>query len=97
MLQIPLSTIPNQSFTVDLDEKRCSIDLITRNGSLYVNKFYIEDELRASGIICLNKNNILSLFNSGLNGSLYFKDLQGDEEPKYTGFNERWILVYEGK
>ena len=95
ILQIPLSEMPNQLVAVDLEEKHCVLELITRNGKMYANKIAIDDNVMARGIACLNRNNLLSFFNSGLGGKLYFFDTKGSKPPKYYGLNSRWLLIYE--
>lgn len=90
---IPLEKEPNQTIKVDLNGKSCNLTFISRNGNVYLNKLEIEDEPVLCGIICLNETNIINLL--GGNEKLYFKDLNGKENPVYTGFNDRFILYYE--
>lgn len=90
---IPLEKLPNQTIKVELNKKNCALEFVSRGGHVYLNKFDIEDETVLSGIICLNETNILHLF--GTKEKLYFKDLNGKEDPVYTGFNDRFILYYE--
>lgn len=95
ILQIPLSKIPNQIVAVDLEEKHCVFEFITRGDKMYANKITIDDEVKARGIACLNRNNLFNFFSSGLSGELYFFDMNGSQEPKYYGLNSRWLLLYE--
>lgn len=91
--RIELDKIPNQTIRVKLDEKSYNLTFITRNGHIYLNEMDIEDEKVLCGIICLNKTNIFQYID--FKGKLYFEDLNGNENPVYTGFNDRFILVYE--
>ena len=97
ILQIQLANIPNQSVSVDIEGKHLVFEFVTRGGQLYANSIAVEDEVIVRGIACLNKNNIIGLVNSGLSGKLYFLDTEGSESPNYTGFNTRWIFLYEGE
>ena len=90
---IPLEKLPNQTIRVELDGKNCNLTFITRDGKTYLNEFDVEDEVVLCGVICLNETDILKYQN--FNGKLYFKDLNGYEEPYYTGFNDRFVLIYE--
>lgn len=91
---IPLDKLPNQTIKVDLDGKKCTLSFITREGHIYLNEMDIEDEKVLCGIICLNRTNILQYID--FKGKLYFEDLNGNDNPVYTGFNDRFILFYEG-
>lgn len=94
LYKIPLSKIPNQIITTQINGVRVVIEFITRNEKLYINNLSLDDELKISGVVCYNNLNLL-LYPTQLNGKLYFKDTQGKDDPKWYGLNERWILLYE--
>lgn len=91
--EIPLDKIPNQTIKVELDGKECELTFITRGNNVYMDKFSVESVNKLNGIVCLNGNNLFDLVH--FKGRLYFKDLDGDENPTYTGFGTRWKLFYE--
>lgn len=90
---VTLDKFPNQSIKVELDGKDCNLTFITRDGKLYLDEFSVNGINIINGIVCLNGNNLLSL--SKFKGKLYFKDTQGDEDPYFSGLNDRWLLFYE--
>ena len=46
------------------------------------------------GQICLNNVDMVQYRNMNFVGNLRFLDTQGSEDPYYSGFGERWVLVY---
>ena len=92
---IAIDKQPNQSFTVQIENKKVELSFVTRGLFLYAN-IKVENEPLFNGVLCLNGNNLIQYPNTKIKGKLYFKDTQGSEAPVYAGFNDRWILVYEG-
>lgn len=90
---IPLENLPNQTLKVELGGKNCRFTFVSRGGRVYLNEMSIEDKNVLCGIVCLNKTNILQYID--FDGKLYFDDLDGNKDPEYTGFNNRFVLVYE--
>ena len=91
---IPIEQQPNQIFTVQLGDKQCIIELLTRGFSIFIN-ITVDDIKKANGLICLNKVNLIRYPDIGLSGKLYFEDTQGNLDPIYYGLNDRWRLIYE--
>lgn len=91
---IPLDNIPNQKFQVELGDKICQFEFITRGVFMYMN-LSVDNEEQINGLICMNNVNLLPYNGMGLDGSLYFTDTQGDLDPIYWGLNDRWLLIYE--
>ena len=92
--KIPIDQLPNQSFEIELNDKRCRFEFITRGFSLYMN-LSIDDVEKVNGIICLNNENLILYPEIGLEGKVYFTDTQGNLDPLFYGLNDRWLLVYE--
>lgn len=90
---IPLEAIPNQKFTVILEEKECEIELLSRGVNIFMN-LTVDDNVVFQGVICLNGVNLLSSGYNKLSGSLYFTDTQGNLDPLYYGLGSRWVLNY---
>lgn len=90
---IDVENIPSQELGVVLNEQNCIIDLYTRGGYLYCD-IEADDVTIITGAICLNNQNIIPYGYRGFNGNLRFVDLDGETDPVYTGFNDRYMLVY---
>ena len=92
-LIIPAQTIPNQTFFIDLNGQECEIHLYTRYGYLYLD-LTVEDTPIIQGQICLNNVDLIQYKHLKFEGQLKFVDTQGNEDPYYSGLNERWLLTY---
>jgi len=93
-LTIPIQAVPNQIVLCVLSNQNCQINIYLRAGSIFV-------DLNSNGVDmcigCLALNGVpLDACNSydGFQGNLYFIDTQGIDDPQYTGFNSRWMLMY---
>jgi len=91
---IPIQAVANQIVLCVLGGQNCQINIYLRNDSIFV-------DLNSNGtdmcIGCLALNAVpIDACNSydGFQGNLYFIDTQGTDDPEYTGFNSRWVLVY---
>jgi hypothetical protein len=94
MLQIPIQPVPSQQVLCVLDGQNCQIAIYQKGDSVFV-------DLNSNGVnmcvACLAHNAVpLDSLNSydGFQGNLFFIDTQGLDDPQYTGFGSRWVLVY---
>lgn len=92
---IPIDKQPNQKFNIRLEDKDVELEFITRGLFMYAN-INVQKEPLINGVICLNSVNLNQYSNTKLKGKIYFKDTQGEDDPVYSGLNDRWILIYEG-
>lgn len=90
---IPIQQLPNQTFFITLGEQECEIHIYLRYRYMYLD-LKVDDKIIIQGQICLNNTDIIQYKHLNFNGNLRFIDTQGIEDPYYTGFNERWYLVY---
>lgn len=90
---IPLDVISDQTFVIDLNGQDCQIHLYLRFRNMYMD-FMKDDEILFQGKICLNDVDLITSKTWGFDGQVKFIDTQGSEDPYYTGFGERWFLVY---
>jgi hypothetical protein len=101
MLVIPLQAAPAQTLTVALpSNQNCTLNLyqklpaiLTDCGSLYMD-VYLSGSLIIGGVVCQDANRIVRDVYLGFIGDLAFFDLQGTDDPDYTGLGVRWILTY---
>ena len=97
--QIVLPVTPNGSVSFDLDEIAVDFSWRTlRNGSMIcdITTNNGEVEYKLGGRACVNLSPLLweSPWKSG-KGNLYFMDKTGNDDPRYSEFNDRFILVYD--
>ncbi len=91
---IPIQPVPSQQVACVLASQNCQIAIYQKNDDVYV-------DLNSNGtnmsIAVIAHNGVpLDSCNSydGFEGNLYFIDTQGLDDPLYTGFGSRWILIY---
>lgn len=93
ILLIPIQNIPDQEFVVDLNGKECSMRIYLRYNYMYLD-LTVDDKVLFKGQICLNNVDLIQYNHMDFDGNLRFIDTQGNEDPYYTGFGERWYLAY---
>lgn len=54
----------------------------------------VDGKVCFNGLICYNNQDVVQFSRFGFKGQLKFIDTQGNESPNYTGYGERWFLVY---
>jgi len=91
---IPLSQVPSQTFTVQLETQNCLINVYQKSTGLYFD-LTLNSNLIISSMICLNLVGLVRESYLGFTGQLFFFDTQGTDDPYYTGLGTRFILVYQ--
>lgn len=85
MYKIPLQEVPNQVLSTTLDGVTWFITLETRLDNLYIS-LRQDDKDVLFNRICLDKTPIGYGF--------VFVDIDGDEDPIYTGLRSRFNLIW---
>lgn len=95
MMTIALKKAPLQQFTVLLNNQRCEIRLYYCGftDDLFVD-LKLNDRIILQGVKAENGNRIVRYKYLGFSGDLIFIDSQGNDNPVYTGFGDRWDLYY---
>lgn len=83
---IPLERYPNQTVSVMLNSVRWTINLTTRLHRLFASVTNEADGVIVHNRLCLNKVPITD--------NLVFIDIDGEQNPDYTGLNSRFFLVW---
>ena len=91
--EIKLQPIPSQQLNVSLGTQKCTIKIYQRDDNVYCDVQVNKDTV-FSGALCSLRQNIVPIFASSFIGQLMFLDLQGSEEPDFSGFGDRWRLYY---
>ena len=90
---IPVQDVPNQRFNIELDGQECEIHIYLRYRYMYMD-LIVDDKVLFQGQICLNNVDLVQYNHLGFKGQLKFVDTQGNDDPYYSGFGERWFLAY---
>ena len=90
---VPLTAVASQTENVLLGNQICQINVYQKTYGMYLD-LYVNNALIIGGVVCENRNRIVRYKYLGFIGDLAFNDLQGDENPYYTGLGSRWILLY---
>lgn len=93
MLHVPLQVAPSQILNVTLGGQPCTLRVYQKSTGLFVD-LYVNGALIIGGVIGLNRTHIVRTAYLGFIGDLAFFDTQGADDPVYTGFGGRWILIY---
>jgi hypothetical protein len=90
---IPLSSVPSQTVTVTLGGQVCTINVYQKFFGVFLD-LYVNGVLLVAGGFCENANPVIRYAYLGFIGDLEFFDMQGTNDPFYTGIGARWQLVY---
>jgi hypothetical protein len=93
MLIIPLNSVPSQTFTVQLSNQQCDINIYQKSTGLYAD-LSINGTSIFNTMICLNSVGLVREAYQGFYGQLAFFDTIGSQDPDYTGLGSRYILTY---
>lgn len=91
--EIILISSPGQTFNVVLDDQACEISLRDRLGQTYMS-IIVNGEKVWDNYLCKDRQNIKPFAYMNFKGILTFIDGEGNQDPVYTGFNERYFLLY---
>lgn len=91
---IPISAVASQSFTIQLNNQNCMINLNQKNTGLFFDLFIDESPIVQS-MICLNLVGLIREEYLGFVGQLAFVDTKGTSDPYYTGLGTQYLLIYQ--
>lgn len=95
---INLINEPNTSVSANITDDSGNIHSVDvklrtiQDGSLICD-MRIDDVDIFYGRRCINRMPLL--FDNVIEGNFYFYDLYENDDPQYTEFNSRWVLVYD--
>lgn len=93
MIQINISALPWQEFSVVLDGQNCVISLRQVADHMYCNLTCEEVEIFKGRKVCVGTD-INTYPSPNFKGKLRMIDTLDNSDPQYEGLNDRWILVY---
>lgn len=93
MQTIPLQPVPNQTLQFAVNNQAIRLRVYQKFFGLLMD-VSINGSLVAAGCLCRNQNRVLHNKYLGFPGDLVFVDEQGGDDPVYTGFGSRFVLLY---
>lgn len=93
MLIVPTQAFARQELQVQLSGQNCSLTIAQNAYGLFMD-VYVDGVLLIGGVICQNLNRIVRMAYTGFIGDLAFIDIEGTEDPVFTGLGSRFFLGY---
>jgi hypothetical protein len=90
---IPIQATPAQSLSVVLAGQNCQINLYQKSTGVFLD-LYVSNSPIITATICLDSVLLVRETYLGFIGDLAMVDLQGSNDPDFTGFGTRYVLVY---
>lgn len=92
---VPLSAASNQTLSVTLGGQACQITIDTKlDIGVFVSVWVSENPVVYSSI-ARDRVGLIRYAYTGFIGELFFCDTMGADDPQWSGFGDRWILVYD--
>ena len=91
--KVPLTKEPSQEFQITLGEQNCTLGVYQKDENVYVN-LWVGGNPIFLGVSALDRVGLKGFDYMGFKGQLWFEDQNGNENPDYSGFNDRYILYY---
>lgn len=93
MLQIPISAVPSQSLSVQLAGQQCQINVYQKSTGVFMD-LLVDNAPIVTTMLCQDRVKLVRHQHLGFVGDLAFVDTQGAQDPEYTGFGSRYLLIY---
>ena len=93
MQTIQVAAVPSQKVSASLGGQSCALNIYQKSTGLFCDVI-VNDVLVIGGVICENRNRIVRSAYLGFIGDLAFFDMQGTDDPYYTGLGSRFVLMY---
>ena len=94
IFDIPLSPIPHQLLAVVIGTHSYEIEVRQMGANLYTS-VAIDGEQVTRMVRATSRGELFPWARVDVPLQIYWQDLQGDEDPQYTGLGSRWVLSYE--
>lgn len=93
MLVVPTQALPNQQLQSQLGNQATTLMIYQTAYGLFMD-VYLNSTLIIAGVICQNLNRIVRSGYLGYVGDFVFVDMEGSDDPIYTGLGTRFLLLY---
>lgn len=94
MLVVPLSPKPSQVANVLLSGQDCRISVYQKTTGLFLDLAVAGVPVKTA-VLCRDRVALIRQPYLPFVGELFFKDLQGLDDPTYSGLGSRFILGYQ--
>lgn len=92
---IPISQVSRQTLSVTLGSQSCQITVYANpSWGVFVSVLVGGTPIVYSSL-ARDRVGIVRYAWTGFSGELMFVDTQGTDDPDYTSFNDRWLLIYD--
>lgn len=92
---VPLNAVSNQTFSVNLGAQSCQIKIDSKGDWGVFVSIWVSGTAIVQSSMARNRVGLVRYAYTGFVGEIYFVDTQGSDDPVYTGFGSRFILVYD--
>lgn len=93
MRRIPVEAVPSQHLNIVLGQQNCELLIYQKSGLVYVD-VTVSGKTIIAASLARNRVRLVRGKYLGFVGNLMFVDTQGHDDPVYSGFSNRWILIY---
>lgn len=93
IVQIPLQAVPSQQIQVQLDGQPCVITLRQLGGRQYLS-LSLQGTTICDNVLVQDRSAIVRAAYTGFVGDIAAVDTQGTDAPQYSGWNNRWLLLF---
>ncbi|MBV1833082.1 phage baseplate plug family protein [Novacetimonas pomaceti] len=92
---VPISPISRQSVSVSLGQQSCQVTIDARPDLGVFVSVWVGTVPVVLSSLARDRVGLVRYAYTGFVGELKFMDTQGTDDPDFTGFGDRWILVYD--
>ena len=93
LIEIPVSPIANQRFSLELDKQQVEIEL-RQIGPALMCSVWVDEQVVFQNSICGNISRVGQFKSNLFDGVLFFVDTQGTSDPVFTGLGERYKFYF---
>ena len=90
---IPLQAVPSQTINVVLNGQNCRINVFAKSTGVFFD-LYVNDVAIVLARICNDRCPLVRYPYLNFVGDIFFKDMQGGDDPQASGLGGRFILCY---
>lgn len=94
---IPLSATSNQTLNVTLGGQSCQITVDTKLDIGVFVSLWVDASPIVLSSLARDRVGLVRYAYTGFKGELFFADTQGTNDPDFTGFGSRYLLVYDSE
>lgn len=94
--EIPLRPIPSQVVQVSLADQPVTLYLRELGGRQYLSASW-SGVVLCESVQLVNRSAVIRAPYTGFIGDIAVYDTQGDEAPQFTGWGDRWRLIFNSE